>query len=192
MDSKFIALLRGINVGRAKRIAMADLRALVEGLGYSDVHTLLNSGNVVFTAPNDSAVSAAARIEEGLSTRLGVSAKVLVLTAVELATIVDQNPLSEDDRDPSRLLVAFLSNPESRTMLGPLLKQDWTPEVLVLGVNAAYLWCPDGILVSRMSKAVGQVLGKNTTTRNWATVRKIHGLASHGGKRRIDESLILS
>lgn len=161
---------------------MADLRALVEDLGYRDVHTLLNSGNVVFTAPDDSELKSAARIEEALSTRLGVSAKVLVLTAVELATIVDDNPLSEDDRDPSRLLVVFLGNPESRSLLEPLLEKEWNPEVLVLGVNAAYLWCPDGLLASRMAKAVGQVLGKNTTTRNWATVRKIHGLASNGGK----------
>ena len=181
MESKYIALLRGINVGRAKRVAMGDLRALVEDLGYSDVHTLLNSGNIVFTAADDSAVNSAARIEEALSTRLGVSAKVIVLTAVELATIVDDNPLGEDNRDPSRLLVAFLGNLESRTLLEPLLEQDWNPEVLVLGVNAAYLWCPDGLLASRMAKAVGHILGKNTTTRNWATVMKIHGLASNGG-----------
>lgn len=161
---------------------MVDLRALVEDLGYRDVHTLLNSGNVVFTAPDDSALNSAARIEEALSTRLGVYSKVLVFTAFELSTIIDDNPLGEGDLDRSRLLVTFLDKPERRTVLEPLLEQDWAPEVLVLGVNTAYLWCPDGVLMSKVAKAVAHVLGKNTTTRNWATVMKIHGLASNGGK----------
>ena len=174
MESKLIALIRGINVGRAKRVAMADLRALIEDLGYSGVRTLLNSGNIVFTAPGDSAVNSAARIEEALSTRLGVSAKVFVLTATELATVVNDNPLGEVASDPSRLLVAFLGNPVDRTQLEPLLEQDWDAEVLALGVKVAYLWCPDGVLASRLAKTVGRVLGDNTTTRNWATVIKLH------------------
>jgi len=176
MGNKFIALIRGINVGRAKRVAMADLRALVEDLGYSDVRTLLNSGNIVFTAAGDAAVNSATRIEEALSTPLGVSAKVFVITEEELATVVDDNPLSEFTSDPSRLLVAFLGNRKDRTQLETLMEADWKPEVLVLGVSVAYLWCPDGILASRLVKAVGRVLGENTTTRNWTTVMKLHGL----------------
>ena len=74
---RMVGLIRGINVGRAKRVAMADLRALVEGLGYGDVRTLLNSGNVVFTAPRTTTARAAARIEEGLATQLGVPARVI-------------------------------------------------------------------------------------------------------------------
>jgi len=153
---------------------MADLRALVGDLGYSDVHTLLNSGNIVFTASDDAVINSAARIEEALSTRLGVSAKVFVLTAAELLTVVDDNPLGEVASDPSRLLVAFLEKPESRTQLEPLLEQDWNTEVLALGVSVAYLWCPDGVLASRLVKTVGRVLGNNVTTRNWATVMKLH------------------
>ena len=67
MAGRHVALLRGINVGTAKRVAMADLRALVEGLGYGDVSTLLNSGNVVFTVPAKAAkTSPATRIEQAL------------------------------------------------------------------------------------------------------------------------------
>jgi uncharacterized protein (DUF1697 family) len=175
VENMLIALIRGINVGRAKRVAMADLSALFEDLGYSDVRTLLNSGNIVFTAPGDSAVNSAARIEEALSTRLGVSAKVLVLTAGELATVVDDNPLGKIASDPSRLLVTFLGKPEVRTQLELLVEEDWSPEVLALGVRVAYLWCPDGVMASRLVKAVGRILGDNTTTRNWATVMKLHG-----------------
>src|SRR5438034_11226167 len=88
-----IALLRGINVGRAKRVAMADLRALVESLGYVDVRTLLNSGNVIFSVPPAAPGDAAARIEEAMIAQLGVPARVIVLTAAEIAAAVTDNPL---------------------------------------------------------------------------------------------------
>lgn len=72
-------------------------------------------------------------------------------------------------------MVAFLGNPADRTHLELLLEQDWKPEVLALGVSVAYLWCPNGVLASQLVKAVGRVLGDNTTTRNWATVMKLYG-----------------
>jgi uncharacterized protein (DUF1697 family) len=93
MASKQVALLRGINVGRAKRVSMADLRALVENLGYGDVRTLLNSGNIVFTSPRAAPGDAAARIERALAAELGVAARVTVVTAAELAAAVSANPL---------------------------------------------------------------------------------------------------
>ena len=177
MASRRVALLRSINVGRAKRVAMAELRALVEELGYRDVRTLLNSGNVVFTAPAAVRGDAAARIEKGLVARLGVKARVTVLTAAELAAAVADNPLVEVATNPSRLLVAFLADPADRGRLEPLLAQDWRPEALALGARVAYLWCPPGVLVSRLSEAVGRALGDAVTTRNWTTVTKLHALA---------------
>jgi uncharacterized protein (DUF1697 family) len=92
-----IALLRGINVGRAERVAMADLRALIEQLGYEDVRTLRNSGNVVLgrIAPDETA----ARIAEALMERLGVSSRVTVLAADELAEVVRENPVSRPSPD---------------------------------------------------------------------------------------------
>jgi uncharacterized protein (DUF1697 family) len=172
-----VALLRGINVGRAKRVTMADLRALVEGLGYSDVRTLLNSGNVVFTAPGVAPGDAAARIEGALAERLGVSSRVTALTAAELAAAVTENPLLEVADNPSRLLVAFLAKPADRSRLKPLMEQDWSPEVLAVGTRVAYIWCPEGILASRLPEAVGRALGDGVTTRNWATVTKLEALA---------------
>jgi uncharacterized protein (DUF1697 family) len=114
MAHTHVALMRGINVGRAKRIAMANLRALVEDLGYNDVRTLLNSGNVVFAAPDLARADAAARIEAALTARLGVSARVTLLAAAELAAAVRDNPLLDVAGDPSRLLVAFLTDPADR------------------------------------------------------------------------------
>ena len=182
MAVTYVALLRGINVGNAKRVAMADLRALVEKLGYGDVRTLLNSGNIVFTGPGASAEDAAARIEAALSRRLGVLARVTVLTAAELAAAVSENPLGDVATDPSRLLVAVLANPADRSRLKPLAKQDWAPEALAIGTRVAYLWCPGGVIASRVAKAVGRVLGDAATTRNWATVTKLLALSTDKGR----------
>src|SRR5262245_47712914 len=127
---------------------MVDLRALVEELGFRDVRTLLNSGNVVFTAPRAAPGDAADRIEKALAARLGVSARVTVLSDAELAAAVTQNPLLEVAGEPSWLLVAVLRNPADRPKLEPLLKQDWSPEALAVGARVAYLWCAGGILAS--------------------------------------------
>jgi uncharacterized protein (DUF1697 family) len=188
-----VALLRGINVGRAKRISMADLRALVESLGYREVSTLLNSGNVVFTAPPAAAGGAggggatagaggdaASRIEAALAAQLGVASRVTVLSAAEVAAIVAQNPLAEIADDPSRLLVAVLNDPADRTRLAPLLKEAWAPEVLAAGDRAAYVWCPQGILASRLAESLGKLLKDAVTSRNWATFLKLHALTRGG------------
>jgi uncharacterized protein (DUF1697 family) len=177
MPTKLVALIRGINVGKAKRVAMADLRALVEKLGYGDVRTLLNSGNVVFTSANADARDAARRIEDGMSAKLGVSARVTVLSAVELAAAVKANPLLDVADNPSRLMMAVLMDPADRRKLEPLLKQDWSPEALALGKRVAYLWCPGGVLETEVGAAVGRALADGVTARNWATVLKLHALA---------------
>jgi len=163
-------------VGRAKRVAMADLRALMESLGYGDSRTLLNSGNIVFTAGRGDPSRVGARIERAMSAKLGVSARVIVLTADDFATVVRENALCDVADVPARLLVAFLSEAADPVRLEPLTRQDWRPEVLALGTRAAYLWCPAGMIESRLVQAVGRILGDATTTRNWATVTKLHAL----------------
>lgn len=177
MSERHVALLRGINVGRAKRIAMADLRALVEGLGYRDVGTLLNSGNVVFTVPGARKGDHAARIEKAMTAKLGVSARVTVLTAAELAAIADENPLLEHATDDSRLLVHVLREASDRSRLVALTKQDWSPDRLAVGKRAAYVWCARGILESKLTETMGRALGDAATSRNWATMVKLKALA---------------
>lgn len=177
-----VALLRGINVGRAKRIAMADLRELVESLGWTEVRTLLNSGNIVFTASGITPRDAAARIEDALPARFGFSARVIGLSAGELADAVAENPFGDIATDPTRLFVAVLASPGDRERLAPLLREDWSPEALALGSRVAFIWCPEGLLASRLFEAVGKALGDAVTTRNWATFTKLHNLvASLGG-----------
>jgi uncharacterized protein (DUF1697 family) len=170
-----IALLRGINVGKAKRVAMADLRALVEGLGCTDVRTLLNSGNVVLATSK--AAGIAARIEKAMASKLGVTARVTAISADELAKIVRENPLGDVATDPSRLLVAFLADAKDRGKLVALAKQEWKPEAIAVGTRAAYLWMPDGVIASRVAKALDKSLGDAVTSRNWTTVLKLAALA---------------
>jgi uncharacterized protein (DUF1697 family) len=176
MAVTYIALLRGINVGKAKRVAMAELRAMVEGLGYRDVRTMLNSGNVVFqSARSDDKV--AMKIEQALANELHIAAKVTVLTAAELATAVAENPLLKVATDPSRLLMAVLRDPADRKKLLSLAKQSWGDDALAVGQRVAYLWCPNGILDSRAADAVNRALGDAVTARNWATILKLQAIA---------------
>jgi uncharacterized protein (DUF1697 family) len=172
----FIALIRGINVGRAKRVAMADLRALLEGLGFTEIRTLLNSGNAVFTIPTGARGDPATQIESALSSQLHVTARVFVFTAKDLHHIVAGMPLPQFAENPSRAMVTFIPNRADLAKLRPLLKQDWSPEALALGRKAAYAWCPNGLLDSPLNTALARLLKDGGTARNWATVLKLAAL----------------
>jgi uncharacterized protein (DUF1697 family) len=180
MAATHVALLRGINVGRAKRISMDALRRLMADLGHRDVRTLLNSGNVVFSAASTTPTAIAARIETGLVERLGVPARVQVLTAAAFAIVVAENALAHQAANPSRLMVAFCSDTRRLKEVGALGRQAWAPEAFSVGRFAAYLWCPSGILGSPLMDAAGRVLGDATTVRNWATVTKIQAAMEAG------------
>jgi uncharacterized protein (DUF1697 family) len=157
---------------------MADLKGLLADLGYGEVQTLLNSGNVVFSAGREKASRIGERIEVAMRERLGVSARVTVLTAEAFSTVVDENRLGKLAKDPARFLVAFCNDAGRLKQLEGLARQRWSPEALAVGSVAAYLWCASGILESRVAEAVGRVLGESTTTRNWTTVTKIHAVLS--------------
>ncbi len=172
-------MLRGINVGRANRVTMVDLRGLLAELGYRDVRSLLNSGNALFDADATDAAEASARIEAGLRARLHVTTQVIVLTSAELAAVIGENPLHGIASDPTRLMVSFHRGPVDPRALESLLQQDWWPEALAIGGHAAYLWCPAGFIKSRLAQAAARTLGEQvTTTRNWETVLKLHALAN--------------
>ena len=178
MPTTYIGLLRGINVGKAKRVAMGDLRALLEGLGFGDVRTLLNSGNVVFSGEKAPIPELTARIEEAFRGEFGFGSRLTLLTAEELSEVVEANPLKDVAKEPSRYLVAFLTDATDRTKLDPLTEQQWEPEALAVGRRVAYMWCPLGVLASAALEAVGRALKDGVTMRNWATVLKLHALAT--------------
>jgi uncharacterized protein (DUF1697 family) len=173
---RYVALFRGINVGKAKRIAMADLRSVLSKLGHTDVATLLNSGNAVFTADAEPASTHATRIQQAVLKKLGVDARVIVKSDKDMAGIVAGNELGDIADDPSRLLVAVTNNPEALASVKELAHTDWGKERLHVGKHAAYLWCANGILESKAIGPLLKGLEGEGTTRNWATLGKIHAL----------------
>lgn len=177
MTSTHIALLRGINVGRAKRIAMADLRALFEGLGYRRVRTLLNSGNVVFDVPVRAKKDTARAIQAAIENEFGIVSRVTVIRADELDEILVGNPLLAVAKDPSKLLVSVPGTRAELARLKPLAARKWGSEALAVGARAAYCWSPKGVLDSEVNKAVAKLLGDSVTSRNWATMSKLQALA---------------
>jgi len=172
----FIALLRGINVGKANRIPMADLRALLLAQSYGNVATLLNSGNAVFRAAKGSPATHAEAISSAIMDKFKLQVPVIVKSTKELATIIQENPLDASEANHSQLLVAFVQKSSDLLGLSPIHFLVAQHEQFTAGKNAAYLYCPNGILNSKAAKAL---LGKaTTTTRNWATVLKLQALAA--------------
>lgn len=176
MAHRQLALLRGINVGKAKRVAMADLRALLEKLGYTEVKTLLNSGNIVFTSLNARTRAIAAQLEKEIEATLGVQARVMVLSGGELNSIVKENSLLKIMDNPSRLLVGVVNSQADLAKIESLLEQEWGNDALAIGKLASYLWCQDGILESKLLAAFSKTLKDSVTTRNWSTILKLQAM----------------
>lgn len=173
---KFVVLLRGVNVGKGNRVPMAELRSLLEDQGFAEVRTLLNSGNAVCAHQAQSADQHAASIRAALASSLSVNVLVVVKSSTEFATAVAENTLAPDAEDYARFLVAFAQEPQALqelTALQPLLHKE---ERFHVGSQAAYLHCGRGILESKAAIALHGKLGRSVTTRNWATVLKIHAL----------------
>jgi uncharacterized protein (DUF1697 family) len=175
--SECVALIRGINVGRGHRLAMADLRSMLLDLGHTNVRTLLNSGNVVFQSKRPNVAKIAASIEAAILAKRGFSAAVTVITAQELDCIVDENPLLQVVDDYARHLIAFVTHPKHLEGLRPMLKESWIPDEFGITGRAAYLWCATGLLDSKFLRAFSRRAGATVTTRNWATVLKLQSAA---------------
>jgi len=171
----FVALLRGVNVGKNKRVPMADWRAQLEALGYAEVTTLLNSGNAVFRARSSSARAHARAISSAIERDLKLSVAVVVKSSADLAAIVAANPYAGAP-DHSRLLVAYTQESKSLAELAALSRLSAPPDEFFVGTHAAYLHCVGGILESKLASAMLGKAGASATTRNWATTLKIQAL----------------
>jgi uncharacterized protein (DUF1697 family) len=172
-----VALLRGVNVGKAKRVPMADFRSLLAGLGYTNVATLLNSGNAAFRVARGAPARHAADIAAAVSDRLNVDVPVVVKSAKELAAIVAENPIRASVQEHPRLLVAFVQDAQALPGLEAVGSLVVPPEQFAVGKGAAYLFCAAGILQSKAGEALLGKAGRAVTTRNWATVLKLQAMA---------------
>lgn len=176
MPATHLALLRGINVGTAKRVPMAELKGALEDLGATEVRTLLNSGNVVFAAKGRGPT--AERIRAAVQARTGVDARVTVLKAAEWRAIVEGNTLADRCDNPSRMLVVVLADAADQPRAQALVDKNQPPagsdEAVAIGARALYLWCPGGLLESPLAEALlGPALKDAVTSRNWGTALKL-------------------
>lgn len=174
--ASYVVLLRGVNIGKAKRVPMAEFRSLLESLNYTGVRTLLNSGNAIFSGPRAASASHAKSIHAALQAALGLEIPVVVRSSREFLAAVEQNPLEPTEAEHPRLLVAFAQQRaalQGLSVLSPLVTSD---EHFHIGRQAAYLLCKRGILESKAAAAMLGRAGQSVTTRNWATVLKIKAL----------------
>lgn len=159
-------LLRGVNVGRGNRLGMADLRAVLEGVGCTDVRTVLQSGNAVVTADPD---GLADRVAEALPLRV----RVLVRTADELGAVVAGNPWPDRAATPKQLHAMFLDGMPDAAALAALGTRHGDDE-LAVGDRVLYLSYASSSLSTAMDRPLARALfGVATTTRNWSTVTKL-------------------
>jgi uncharacterized protein (DUF1697 family) len=177
---KFVALLRGINVGKAKRVSMENLRALLAGLGFTDVSTLLNSGNAVFQATGGASAKHARDITAAIAAHLKLEVPVVVISLKEFVAIIAENPIDARADEHPRLLVAFAQDAKSLSDLMTIKPLVVAPEKFAVGRSAAYLFCAKGILQSKAAAALLGKAGRRATSRNFATILKLEALAKSG------------
>jgi uncharacterized protein (DUF1697 family) len=181
-----IALLRGINLGSNKRIAMADLREAVASLGHGDVATYIQSGNVLFSSPETDTAALAAGLERVIAERLGIQAGVVVLTRDELAKVIADNPYRSEP-NPKYVHVIFLPTdpePDHAARLAEFERQaaaKGSRDTVHLAGRAVFLHTPDGFGTSELAKLLGRAGGSLSakgkgTARNWSTVTKLLAL----------------
>ena len=165
------ALLRGVNIGPNKRIAMGDLRAIVESLGHTDAETYLQSGNVVFT-PKRRTKDLATPLSAAIVDATGHDVPVVVRTGEELARVVEANPYPVDD--PTKVVVAFLADAVD---LGDLALGDlssYLPDELTISGRELYVSVPNGQARSKLMEALmRRSLPTTLTVRNWRTVEAL-------------------
>jgi uncharacterized protein (DUF1697 family) len=176
-STRYAALLRGINVGKARQVDMPRLREVLTARGHDDVRTHLRSGNVVLGSPLGEA-ELGADLESAIEAEFGFAVPVVVRTGTELAAVVSGDPFATVASDPARYLVTFLPHPPAPDRVDALPAVEGGGEYLVRG-RELYLWLPDGIANTPLAAwKWDRLLGVTGTGRNWNTVTKLAELAA--------------
>jgi uncharacterized protein (DUF1697 family) len=176
----YIALLRAVNLAGRNAIAMSELRALLTRLGFSDVQTLLQSGNVIFRGKAQRPGNVERLLETETAARLKLTTEYFVRTADEWKSVVARNPFREEaTRDPGHLVVTLLKDAPQAGQFEALRAAITGPEIVHLDGRQAYIVFPDGIGRSKLTTALTErKLGTSGTGRNWNTVMKIAALTA--------------
>ena len=178
-----VALLRGINVGGKNKVGMKELRALVSSRGYEDVETYIQSGNVVFSAADDSATISAA-LSSKIEEEMGVSCQVVVVSRDDLAEAMAANPFTRED-DDRKVHVVFRTAPYGEADVEMIdeavakARAKGSRDEAVVAGGVMYLWTPDGFGRSELAVQLSRRAIEGGTARNWATVQKLAELLEH-------------
>jgi uncharacterized protein (DUF1697 family) len=174
--TRYVALLRGINVGKAHQLGMPRLTELLTAQGHGNVRTHLRSGNVVLDSPLEEA-ELAADLEQSIEQEFGFPVPVVVRTGAEIAAVLAGDPFATLATDPARYLVTFFPTPPAADRVDALPPAEGGGDYLVRG-RELYLWLPDGISGTPMgSWKWDRLLGVAGTGRNWNTVQRLAELA---------------
>jgi uncharacterized protein (DUF1697 family) len=176
--TRYIVLLRGINVGRAHRVGMAPLRELLTARGHAEVRTHLQSGNVLLDS-DLTADDLTADVEAALAGTFGFEVPVVVRTAPELAAVLAADPLAGTWTDPARYSVTFLAGPPDPALVTALPATPREDEQYRLVGRELYLWLPEGLRRSALGAwRWERLLGVTGTARNWNTLRALVDLTA--------------
>lgn len=173
---KYIAFLRGINVGGNRKVPMGDLKKSFEEIGFSDVKTLLNSGNVVFSSDESDELILRKSIEEKLLKTFGWEIDTLIRSQKDLQEMVSNNPFKNISVTPqTRLYVTFLSEKPVSTLKIPYESAEKNFTILEILDNTIFsvLVLSEKFNTTDVMNIIGKEYGKNVTTRNWNTVVKL-------------------
>ncbi|AZM56214.1 hypothetical protein DMA15_29470 [Streptomyces sp. WAC 01529] len=184
----YAALLRGINVGGHKKVPMARLRTLLEGLGHGDVRTYLQSGNVVFTADRGDEDSLAAELRTAIEEHFGFTVDVLVRDGAYLRAVADACPFPAADLEAKQLHVTYFSAPVDAARFAAIDQPAFLPEEFKLGDRALYLYAPEGLGRSKLGEQLSRpALNKGliATSRNWNTVTRLVEMTREGGPEAV-------
>ncbi len=175
---KYLALLRGINVGGNNVIKMTDLKACFEEMGFTDVLTYIQSGNVIFDAKEHDTKKLTANIESKLSERFSYHSSIVLITWEHLRRIVEQAPAGFGTLpDEYRYDVIFLKPPLAPAEVLAGLKTNPKVDKVTTGEGVLYFWRLSSMSSqSHMSRMMGTPVYKQMTIRNWNTTLKLSQL----------------
>jgi uncharacterized protein (DUF1697 family) len=169
----YVAFLRGINLGPTNKIRMPELRTMAEDLGYTDVATYINSGNLIF-ASSKKAAALAREISGAIKERFGTDTDVAVRTPAQLNKILADNPYP--DGNPSQVTVAFLTKAAPAQAKQRVAEMATDAEPFTFAGSEVYVYYSNGIGRSKLAEKFSSVIGVSSTVRNLNTVTKVLAL----------------
>ena len=178
---KYISMLRGINISGHKLIKMEELRALYESLGFENVRSYIQSGNVIFECPDSDVSELEMKIENEIEETFGFPVNVTIRTKKEFQEVIENNPFYGETRreDIKKLHVTFLSDTPTASSLQEIEGSTYGPDQMVIAGKEIYVFCPDGYGRTKFTNNFFEKkLKLSATSRIWKTVNRLYDMVS--------------